>query len=382
MSRKKTKGSKLKARDLERLLLQEFKRSARKQFNPKQLIRKLKIKNSQDSVASALGKLEKVGKIRATDNYKYQLARDYSAKHSKTYLEGRVDLTRSGSAYIVVEGDGDDIFVPASRLGNAQDGDKVKVRYWTPSRRRKPEGEVVEVVERSVTAFVGTYREFPKYAEVVVEQPGGHQLLVAVHRAQNLGAETNEKVVVRIDDWTPNRFGQISGTITAVLGEEGSSEIEMQSILINNGFDITFPEAVIRESEALPAKISPQEINIRKDMREVTTFTIDPLTAKDFDDALSIRILEDGQLEVGVHIADVSHYVRPGSALDREARARGNSTYFPDRVVPMLPDRLSGDLCSLHEGVERACVAVCLQISADGEKLSHRFERALMRSVA
>ncbi|MEL7159110.1 MAG: ribonuclease R [Bacteroidota bacterium] len=348
MSRKKTKGSKLKARDLERLLLQELKRNARKQFNPKQLIRKLKIKNSQDSVASALAKLEKAGKIRATDNYKYQLAKDFSAKHSKTYLEGRVDLTRSGSAYIVVEGDDDDIFVPASRLHNAQDGDKVKVRYWTPTRRRKPEGEVVEVLERSVTHFVGTYREFPKYAEVVVEQPGGHQLLVAVHRGENMDAETNEKVVVRIDDWTPNRFGQISGTITAVLGEEGTSEIEMQSILINNGFQITFPDDVIRESEALPGKISPQEINIRKDMREVTTFTIDPLTAKDFDDALSLRILEDGQLELGVHIADVSHYVRPGSALDKEAADRTTSVYLVDRVCPMLPERISNELCSLR----------------------------------
>ncbi|MEM9259231.1 MAG: VacB/RNase II family 3'-5' exoribonuclease, partial [Bacteroidota bacterium] len=180
------------------------------------------------------------------------------------------------------------------------------------------------------------------------EQPGGQKLAIAVHRAESLGAETREKVVVRIDDWKPNRFGQLSGTITAVLGEEGSSEIEMQSILINNGFQITFPEAVIRESEALPAKISPQEINIRRDMREVTTFTIDPLTAKDFDDALSLQVLESGQLEVGIHIADVSHYVRPGSALDKEAAERTTSVYLVDRVCPMLPERISNELCSLR----------------------------------
>lgn len=353
MSRNKIKGNKLKARDLERAILKELKANDRKQYNPKQLIRKLKVKNSQDSVLSALQNLEKAGTIRPTDNYKFQIARDYQQKTSSDYIEGRVDRTRSGDAYIVIDGDGEDIFVPGRRLGNAQDGDKVKVRFWTPTRRRKPEGEVTEVLERSVTHFVGTYQEHSKYAEVAVEQVGGPKLLVAVHRAENLGAETNEKVVVRIDNWEPNRFKQLSGTITAVLGEEGSSEIEMQSILINNGFQITFPEDVIRESEALPAKISPQEINIRRDMREVTTFTIDPLTAKDFDDALSIQELENGQIEIGVHIADVSHYVRPGSALDREAAERTTSVYLVDRVCPMLPERISNELCSLRPNEDK-----------------------------
>ncbi|MBC6995602.1 ribonuclease R [Neolewinella lacunae] len=348
MSKQKIKGTKLKARDLARAILKELQHDDRKQFNPKQLIRKLKVKNSVDSALAALVQLEADGKVRATDNFKYQLARDFSEKQSSDYAEGRVDLTRTGDAYIVIEGDDNDIFVPARRLSNAQDGDKVKVRYWTPPRRRKPEGEVVEVLERSVTHFVGTLMEYPKYAEVVVEQPGGHKLAVAVHRAEMLGGQKDDKVVVRIDDWTPNRFGQLSGTITAVLGAEGSSEIEMQSILINNGFQITFPEDVVRESEALPANISPQEINIRRDMREVTTFTIDPLTAKDFDDALSIQMLENGQIEVGVHIADVSHYVRPGSALDKEAAARTTSVYLVDRVCPMLPERISNELCSLR----------------------------------
>ncbi|OAV43235.1 ribonuclease R [Lewinella sp. 4G2] len=349
MANKKTKGAKLKARDLERAILKELKLNDRKQYNPKQLIRKLKIKNSQDSVLSALEKLEQQKTVRSNGDYKYQIARNYQQQTSSDYIEGRVDKTRSGDAYIVVDGDDQDIFVPGRRLGNAQDGDKVKVRYWTLTRRRKPEGEVTEVLERSVTHFVGTYKEYPKYAEVEVDQPGSTtKLLVAVHRAENLGAETNEKVVVRIDNWEANRFGQLSGTLTAVLGEEGSSEIEMQSILINNGFQITFPDDVIAESEALPAKISPQEINIRRDMREVTTFTIDPLTAKDFDDALSIQHLENGQIEVGVHIADVSHYVRPGSALDREAAERTTSVYLVDRVCPMLPERISNELCSLR----------------------------------
>lgn len=348
MSRKKIKGSKLKARDLKHLLVKELKANARKQYNPKQLIRKLKIKNSQDSVLSALQALEAEGMVRPTDNYKFQIAKNFQEKTSSDYLEGRVDKTRSGDAYIVVDGDGEDIFVPARRLGNAQDGDLVKVRYWTPTRRRKPEGEVKEVLERSLTHFMGTYKEYAKYAEVEIDQVGATKLLIAVHRAENMGAETNEKVVVRVDNWEPNRFGQLSGTITAVLGEEGTSEIEMQGILINNGFQITFPDEVIEESEALPSEISPQEIHIRRDMREVTTFTIDPLTAKDFDDALSVEHLENGQIEIGIHIADVSHYVRPGSALDKEAASRTTSVYLVDRVCPMLPERISNELCSLR----------------------------------
>lgn len=349
MANKKTKGSKLKARDLERAILKELKENDRKQYNPKQLIRKLKIKNSQDSVLSALEKLAELKKVRKNDDYKFQITRNFQQQQSSDYAEGRVDTTRSGDAYVVTDlTDGEDIFIPRGRLGNAQDGDLVKVRYWTPTRRRKPEGEVSEVLERSITHFVGTLKEYPKYAEVDVEQPGGHLLKVAVHRAELLGGQSDEKVVVRIDNWEANRFGQLGGTITAVLGEEGSSEIEMQSILINNGFQITFPDDVIAESEALPSKISPQEINIRRDMREVTTFTIDPLTAKDFDDALSIQHLENGQIEIGVHIADVSHYVRPGSALDREAAQRTTSVYLVDRVCPMLPERISNELCSLR----------------------------------
>jgi ribonuclease R len=353
MSKNKIKGSKLKVRDLERTLVKEFKRSPRKQFNPKQLIRKLKIKNSKDSVQAALEKLVASGKIRSTDNYKYQLAKDFTEKHTRTYLEGRVDMTRSGAAYIVVEGDKDDIFVPPTRLNNAHDGDTVRVRYWTPSGRRKPEGEVTEVLVRSVTHFVGTLVEHAKYAEVVVENLGGHTLSVAVHRAELMGGENRDKVVVEITDWKVNRFGQISGKITAVLGAEGSSEIEMQSILINNGFQITFPKEVLEESEALPHSISPQEIHRRRDMREVTTFTIDPLTAKDFDDALSVEHLENGQIEIGVHIADVSHYVRPDSALDVEARSRSTSVYLVDRVCPMLPERISNELCSLRPNEDK-----------------------------
>jgi len=355
MSKHKIKGTKLKASDLRRVLLKELKLNARKQYNPKQLIRKLKIKNSQDSVKSALSKLVSDGLVRENGDYKFQVIKNIQEKTSKTYAEGVVDMTRSGSAFIVLDGDTDDVFVTGRRLGNAQDGDKVKIRTWTPSGRRKPEGEVVEVLERSVTHFVGTLQIHSKYAEVVVKQPGDATLAVAVHRAELIGGEHNDQVVVKILDWEPNRFDQISGKITAVLGEEGSSEIAMQSILINNGFQITFPDEVIAESEALPSEISPM------------------VTAKDFDDALSIRTLENGEIEVGVHIADVSHYVRPGSALDKEAAARTTSVYLVDRVCPMLPERISNELCSLRPHEDKLSYSAVFNMHPKTFKITQRW---------
>ncbi|PPK88404.1 RNAse R [Neolewinella xylanilytica] len=373
MPKNKTKSGKLKARDLERVVYQEFKANARKPLNPKQLQRKLKVKNSSESIQSALDKLVSSGKVKKTDDHRYQFNRSDKEKRSSTFAEGRVDMTRSGSAYVIMDGEKNDIFVSQNRLQNAQDGDKVKVRYWTPGGRRKPEGEVVEVLERSVSHFVGTLKIHEKYAEVVVDGPGGKKLSVAVHRSELIGAKSEEKVVVKIVDWEENRFGQISGQITAVLGEPGTSNIEMQAILINNGFQITFPDAVLAESEALPGEISPQEINIRRDMREVTTFTIDPLTAKDFDDALSIQTLEDGQIEIGIHIADVSHYVRPGSALDEEAADRTTSVYLVDRVCPMLPERISNELCSLRPNEDKLTFSAVFKFNSQTLKLTDRW---------
>ena len=180
---------------------------------------------------------------------------------------------------------------------------------------------------------------------------------VAVELGNIKEAKDGHRVVVRILDWEgKGKFKHPTGVVTAVLGEAGSNDIEMKSILINNGFELDFPEEVLRESEYLSGKISPQEIAMRLDMRDVTTFTIDPDDAKDFDDALSIRHLENGEIEVGVHIADVTHYIKEGTPLDKEALKRSTSVYLVDRVLPMLPERLSNDLCSLREAEDRPCL--------------------------
>lgn len=377
--KEKIKGSKLSARELGRAIYKHLKINYNKQYNPKQLLRKLKVTNSVDAVQSAVEVLVAEGKLQATDNFKYQYNKEHAQKSSKDYLEGRVDMTRSGAAFIIVEGQENDIFVTPNRLGTAQNGDTVKIRTWTPRGRRKPEGEVVEVIKRSVEHFVGILHVFNKIA--VVTMDGAAQLDVVVAPEKTMGAKNNEKVVVYVTDWTPDRNGALSGEITAVLGEPGTSNIEMQAILINNGFNIAFPKEVIMESEALPEHISKEEIAKRLDLRDITTFTIDPLTAKDFDDALSIQYLDNGRIEIGVHIADVSHYVRPNSALDLEAERRSTSVYLVDRVCPMLPEKISNELCSLRPHEDKLSFSAVFEFNAQTFAVEKRwFGRTVIHS--
>lgn len=377
--KKKIKGSKLTARELSRAIFKHLKTNYRKQYNPKQLVRKLKVTNSPDAVQHAIDELVKKKKLVVTDNYKYKYNQEEAAANSKNYLVGRVDMTRNGAAFIIVDNQAEDVFVPAHRLGTALDGDSVKIRTWQARGRRKPEGEVVEVLERSMDHFVGTLHIFNKIA--LVSADGQVDLDIVVDRNELMGGKNSEKVVVAVTDWTPDRNGALGGHITAVLGKPGSSNIEMQAILINNGFNIAFPEQVIVESEALPDRISEAEIANRRDMREVTTFTIDPLTAKDFDDALSIQHLENGRVEIGVHIADVSHYVRPNSALDQEAQRRSTSVYLVDRVCPMLPEKISNELCSLRPNEDKLSFSAVFEFNPESWTVEKRwFGRTVIHS--
>lgn len=377
--KKINKGHKLSARDLSRAIYKHLKANFRKQYNPKQIIRKLKVKNSPDAVQHAINELVKKKKLIATDNYKYQYNKAEARQNSRSFLEGRVDLTRNGSAFIVIDNREEDVFVPASRLGTALDGDRVKIRVWKARGRRKSEGEVIEVLQRNMDHFVGTLHVFNKIA--VVTADGHIDLDIVVDPNELKGGRNREKVVVHVTDWAPDRNGALAGVITAVLGKPGSSNIEMQSILINNGFNIAFPEDVIIESEALPTHISKEEIAKRRDLRKVTTFTIDPLTAKDFDDALSIQQLENGRVEIGVHIADVSHYVRPNSALDQEAARRSTSVYLVDRVCPMLPEKISNELCSLRPHEDKLSFSAVFEFNPKTWKVEKRwFGRTVIHS--
>lgn len=375
---KKT-GNKLSARQLRDEILKLFRRHPKKQLNPKQIARKLKVANNRDSVQDALEKLSEKNELKPTGDYKFKLNRqDNAARKNSQHYEGLVDMTRSGDAYIICEGLETDVHVSAKYLKTAMNGDKVKVRVWTPSGRRKPEGEVEKVLERSRDHFIGTLWKYPKHAVVTIDIVP--PMDVEVNTKDLPEAHDEDRVVVRIDEWPDGHKHNPKGTITTVLGKAGSSDIEMKTILVNNGFDLEFPEDVKREAEYLPSRISNAEIERRRDLRGLTTFTVDPEDAKDFDDALSIRHLENGEIEVGVHIADVTHYVKEGTPLDKEALNRSTSVYLVDRVLPMLPERLSNDLCSLRPNVDRLAFSALFVFNKNLKIINRWFGKTVIHS--
>jgi ribonuclease R len=377
----KIKGKKLSAQQLRVEIIKLFQRHPRKRFNPKQVVNKLRISNNKDSVQDAMDKLVQNKEIIALGDYKYKLNKQSTPQSTEgtKYAEGIVDMTRSGDAYIICEGIEDDIHVAGKYLNTALNGDKVKIRTWRPRGRRKAEGEVVQVLERSRSFFMGTLWKYPKYALVAVDtQP---PMDVIVDLEELMDAEDEHRVVVRVDEWeSAAHGGNPKGTITATLGKAGSHDIEMKSILINNGFDLEFSEIVLQQADALPEKIPAQEIERRKDLRAITTFTIDPDDAKDFDDALSIRYLENGELEIGIHIADVTHYVKEGTALDKEAFNRSTSVYLVDRVLPMLPERISNGLCSLRPNEDRLAFSAIFIFDKYQKIINRWFGRTVIHS--
>ncbi|MEL7220630.1 MAG: ribonuclease R [Bacteroidota bacterium] len=374
----KIKGRKLSTYDLQRAVLKLYSQFPKKQFNPRQVITKLKVSNNKDAVQHAIDQLLEANALVAKDNYKYQFNREYEiAKSSKT-AEGKVDLTRNGAAYIMIEGQEQDIYIAPKYVYNAMNGDIVKIRWWKPRGRHKPEGEVLEIIERSTENFVGIIHLFSQYAVVMIE--GRQELEIAVHLDDTDDAQQGELVVVKLKDEKDKQFDRPQGVVTTVLGEPGSSELDMQAILINSGFNIAFPEEVIKESEALDEAITEEEIAKRRDFRDTLTFTIDPLTAKDFDDALSYQELDKGTFEIGVHIADVSHYVKENSALDQEAYQRSTSVYLVDRVCPMLPERLSNGLCSLRPKEDKLTFSAVFTFNQDFKVIDRWFGKGIIHS--
>ncbi|MFZ4425682.1 MAG: ribonuclease R [Saprospiraceae bacterium] len=351
----KSQGNKLTSKELRQAILRLFRQEPKKRLNPRQIIQRLRLENNRDAVNYALQHLQEEGFLEALEDYKFRLLKSPAAvapkKGDSSTLEGIVDMTRSGAAYIVCEGQAEDIYVAAKYINTALHGDKVRIHVWQPPGRRRKEGEVLEVLQRAREQFIGTFWQYPKYAIVLPDTP--MPLDILVDTANTLGAKDGDKVVVRIENWAGGQFQNPSGRIVYVLGEAGSHDIEMKSILINNGFNLLFPEQVLEEAGRLPTELVDEEISRRRDFRAVTTFTIDPENARDFDDALSIRILDDGRTEIGVHIADVTHYVQENSALDKEAYFRSTSVYLVDRVLPMLPEQLSNELCSLRPNEDK-----------------------------
>jgi ribonuclease R len=302
----------------------------------------------------------------------------YKVKPKHAYMEGVIDITAQGAAYLMSENDEDDVYIAPRNVKNALHGDRVKIYLYAKHRDRRLEGEVVEVMQRAKTEFVGKVQLSGRYAFVVPDSP---KMLVDIFIPEHkIGkAQNGQKVVAKISDW-PLAAKNPIGEITDLLGWPGENETEMNSILAEFGFPLSFPDRVEKEANAIPDRIDEKEVAKRRDFRHITTFTIDPIDAKDFDDALSFKILPNGNYEIGVHIADVAHYIRPNSFLDREAYERGTSVYLVDRVIPMLPEKLSNGVCSLRPKEDKLCFAAVFELNEKAEVLTRWFGRTVIHS--
>lgn len=296
---------------------------------------------------------------------------------TKTY-QGVVDVTRSGMAFIVSEALEQDIRVQPSNLRSALDGDEVRVEIiGRPRAGGRQEGRVVQVLKRRSTTFSGTLVMNKGFAFLVT----GNESLPDIYVAgENLGgARDGDKAVVTILDWG-NEKKNPSGKVTQVLDKSDLNDTAMKEILIEAGFPLEFPAEVLRDAAALSEVPSDEVIARRRDFREIFTITIDPVDAKDFDDAVSVRKLADGTYEIGVHIADVSHYVQPGTALDEEAYRRATSVYLADRVLPMLPERISNELCSLRPHEDKLTFSAVFRMTPEGEVKESWIGRTIIHS--
>ena len=365
-----------------------FKKESNQDFDANKIKRKLAVNNSKTQIEEIIKRLLKEEYITVSNRGKYiynGISRDLPVSSNekeeseKTFYTGIVDKTKTGSAYIIIKELHYDVFIPNRYMMTAMDGDTVKVELLFSKMRNKKDGRIVEIIKRAKSQFIGIYRSFQNYATVFVEGIKD-EVEIFLNLKPEINISDGEKALVEITEWRGKINPVPWGRIISALSDEDQNEIEMKSILINNGFTIDFPEDVKREAEKLETEITAFEIEKRRDFRNITTFTIDPDTAKDFDDALSYRILESGNIEVGVHIADVSHYVKPDTALDKEALKRSTSVYLVDRVAPMLPEQLSNELCSLRPDEESLTFSAVFEFDNKLEIVNRWFGKTIIHS--
>ncbi len=295
----------------------------------------------------------------------------------KLILEGSISIAAKGFGFVTVATEKADVFISPNHIGQALNGDRVKIQVLKYGKSRI-EGQVIEVIERERTQFVGTIQMHEKFAFLIPDNIKMNTDIYIPKEKLN-GAKDKEKALVKITVW-PKTAGNPYGEVIEVLGKSGSNDTEMISILCNNGIDYKFPPEVLTEAESVGMELDPEEIKNRRDFRNTTTITIDPVDARDFDDALSFRKLENGHFEIGVHIADVSHYVTPGSAMDVEALKRSNSVYLVDRVVPMLPEQLSNMACSLRPHEDKYSFSSVFEMDESGKVYSEWFGKTVIHS--
>jgi ribonuclease R len=323
---------------------------------------------SQEQIILALNELERRGTIKIGPKGRIKILNDRGPKtadhNDAKFVFGTIDITRSGAAFVSAENMKKDIYIPKNAIRNALQGDTVKVHITTAYKSR-PEGEVVSIVKRAQDSFPGRLDVFDKYAFFIADERKLNTDVFIPLTALN-GAKGGDRVIARVIEWNTGTKNPV-GEVVEIMSDKHSTDLDMKMILITNGFNIDFPQGVYKELAKVSEHIGEAEIKKRLDMRDVVTFTIDPEDAKDFDDAISVRTLENGNYEIGVHIADVSHFVTEDSQLDKEAEKRATSVYLPDRVCPMLPEKLSNVLCSLRPNEEKLTFSTIFEIDQNLE---------------
>ncbi len=326
---------------------------------------------SQQKIRALLKDLAETGRVAFEGKNRYRLG---GLLEEAT---GRIEVTRQGYGFVIQE-DGNDIFIPQRSLGSVLNGDTVRVRVLNSfSREGKRMGEVIEVISRSRNEFVGTLQLEKNGQFYVIPDDNNIQFDFLVKKSALNGAIKGDKVYIQVKHWDKRNP---EATILEVLGKAGEHNTEMHAILMHYGFNPKFPEEVEAFAENIADGVTPEEVAKRWDFREITTFTIDPVDAKDFDDAISFRKLEEGWYEIGVHIADVSYYLKPGTVMDTEAFKRATSVYLVDRTVPMLPEKLSNFLCSLRPNEDKLTYSGVFEINEKGEIRKEWFGRTVIHS--
>ena len=376
MAKKKEKkaGKRMKKKELANILMDFFHTKQEEVISLKYLFAELHLTTHplkmlcMDILADMLAD----DYITEVDKNKYKL------NNHGIEMTGTFQRKSNGKNSFIPEGGGEPIFIAERNSAHAMNNDKVKIAFFAKRKHHDAEGEVIEILERANDTFVGTLEVEKSYAFLVTENRTlANDIFIPKDKLK--GGKTGDKAVVKVIEW-PDKAKNPIGQVIDILGKAGDNTTEMHAILAEFGLPYVYPQAVEKAADKIPAEITAEEIARREDFRKVTTFTIDPKDAKDFDDALSIRKLKDNLWEVGVHIADVTHYVKEGSIIDKEAEKRATSVYLVDRTIPMLPERLCNFLCSLRAHEEKLAFSVIFDITEKGDVKNSRVVHTVIYS--
>lgn len=362
--------------DITNSVVNFFNKNASESFGIKQVAEKLGFKKPAEKqlISNILYDLQEDDFIIETGKGKYK------SNNRGIFVEGIFERRSNGKNFFVPDGEGESthIFIAERNSAHAMNGDRVKIQMLAKRKGRDPEGEVLEILERKQTTFVGTLDVQKQFAFLVMDS----KILandIFIPKENLKGGNDGDKALVEVVEW-PQKAKNPIGKVIDILGKAGENNTEMNAILAEFGLPYKYPEKVEAAANKIPDDITAEEIAKREDMRNTTTFTIDPRDAKDFDDALSIKQLKNGRWEVGVHIADVTHYVQEGDTIDKEGESRATSIYLVDRTIPMLPERLSNNLCSLRPHEDKLCYSVIFELDDEANIKKHRITRTVIHS--